>query len=228
MWHTSQGDRTLQGSEAVLVCNAIDTMIDALMLHAEVDADEDFEEAGNPECESGIDVYDAFTASQRIGLLHEVAQHLLTETPQPVPLTAALEATVAAVFVEVRDQVAIETSLYGAQLELGDPPTWRQMVLDAVRCVCGDDASDSLPAANGTDPKQWDLLVDQLTDVILWDRDFEMADTFMDIDPGVSQHRRQLLGIGDDYFTSVAPDPRPEEVFELVIETRHIVRAKPR
>ena len=233
MWHTSRGDRTLHGSEALLVSNAIDTMVDSLLLHLDIDADEDFDEASQGECESGIGVYDAFTAPQRIGLLHEVAQHLLRDTPQVVALSAALEATIAAIFIEVRDQVAIEISLYGEQLDDCDYPTWRQMVLEAYQSICVSDEVDEFQHVSLSDHgccemPFWESLIEQLTDAILWDRDFEMADTFMDIDPGISHHRRKLLGINDDYFTSVAPDPRPEEVFRLVSKTRDIVRAKPR
>jgi hypothetical protein len=36
------------------------------------------------------------------------------------------------------------------------------------------------------------------------------------------------LGISEDYFTSIAPDPRPDDVLHLVSRTRDIIRAKPR
>jgi hypothetical protein len=233
MWHTSRGDRTLRGSEAALVGNAIDTMIDTLMLHFDIDSDVDLDcqDLHDPNCDSGISVYDAFSPPQRIGLLHEVAQYLLRETDEALPLSAALEATIAAIFVEVRDQVAIEISLFGSRIDEGQT-NWRQLVLDAYQSVrlSEDDGSDEhrLPYPGCVDVEQWDGLVESLTDAVLWDRDFEMADTFLDIDPGVSQQRRQLLGINDEYFTTVAPDPRPRELEHLISATRDIVRAKPR
>jgi hypothetical protein len=67
-----------------------------------------------------------------------------------------------------------------------------------------------------------------LANAILWDRDFEMAGDFLDAEPKISQQRRRLLGISDDYFASIVPDPRGTEVFRLISETRSIVRAKPR
>jgi hypothetical protein len=85
-----------------------------------------------------------------------------------------------------------------------------------------------LPEATCREIRRWEGLVDSLADAILWDRDFEMAESFLDVDPGVSHHRRRLLGIDDDYFTTVAPDPRPGEVCELISKTRGIVRSKPR
>ena len=241
MWHTSRGDRTVRGQEAELVGAAIDTMIDALMDHI----DDEFDELSATGYESGIAVYDAFTPSQQIGLLYEVARHLLTDTKSTLALTAPLEATVAAIFVEARDQVAIEIDFHSCRPRSESEPTWREMVLAAYRSIfptaaddndpTGDAAiqdrsqnEEALPDKQCSDIHAWEELVDALTDAILWDRDYEMADSFMDVDPGVSHHRRRLLGINEDYFTSVAPDPRPDEVFGLVSMTRDIVRAKPR
>ena len=102
------------------------------------------------------------------------------------------------------------------------------MVLDAYEAVYHHDLDTELPLVSSTDITNWELLVDGLTDAILWDRDFEMADSFMDIDPGVSHRRQRLLGINKDYFTRIAPDPRPDEVFQIVSRAREIVRAKPR
>ena len=127
MWHTSRGDRTLGGKEAALLRNAIDTMVDTLLIHI----DDDLEDMGGS-CESGVAVYDALSPSQRIGLLHDVAKHLLTETETTLPLSAPVEATIAAIFVDIRDQVAIEIDFPSTASEIGeDEPTWRHMVLEA-------------------------------------------------------------------------------------------------
>jgi hypothetical protein len=243
MWHTSLGDRTLRGDEAALVGTAIDTMIEALMIHIDDSLDDSFEDALAADCQSGIAVYDSLSACQRVGVLHDVARHLLTETESTLPLSAATEATVAAVFVEIRDQVAIEIDLFPDVASKGNRPTWRARVLAAQATISHTsegghggvhDGSEQLaeemelPAETSTDMAWWEGLISGLCDAVLWDRDFEMAESFLDVDPGVSQQRRRLLGIDDDYFTRVGPDPRPSEVFELVSRTREIVRAKPR
>lgn len=235
MWHTSRGDRTLRGDEAALVRNAIDAMVDTLLIHI----DDDLEDIGGS-CESGVALYDALSPSQRIGLLHDVAKHLLTETESTLPLSAPVEATVAAIFVDIRDQIAIEIDFPSTQSKTSeDEPSWRQMVLQAFQSLrrlpdgeeeaedC-DPLDDDLPEASSRDMDPWEYLVESLVDSILWDRDFEMAESFLDVDPGVSRQRRRLLGIDEDYFTSVPPDPRPDEVFDLISRTRDIVRAKPR
>ena len=233
MWHTSRGDRTLDGHEAVLVCRAIEVMVGALLVHV----DDEFEDSA-PDCETGIAIYDVCTPSQRIGLLHEVAKYLLTRTDEPLVLSALNDATVAAIFMEIRDQIAIEIEFAASHAENGQP-SWRQMVLAAHRSLYpessggerGERVYESMFRqfdASTEDLRHWEALVDDLADSILWDRDFEMAEGFLDIDPGVSRQRRRLLGIDDEYFTSVAPDPRPEQAYQLASRTREIVRARPR
>jgi hypothetical protein len=278
MWHTSRGNRTLRGAEATLISAAIDVLMDELLMSF----DDRWEEDPSWECQSGVLLFDSLTAPQRIGLLRDVARHLLTETPETLRLTAESEATVAAIFTEIRDQVAIEIDLFpNAQWGPGRLPlisfdeevsedasaqSWRQLVLaaaDQVRAwesvedwsdgvveqpclpaelgswdddripeVEFEDDADELrwefPHASCPDIDQWEQLVDYLADFILWDRDYEMAGSFLDADPRVSEHRRRLMGIDDEYFTRVSPDPRPREIPRLISETRSIVRRKPR
>jgi hypothetical protein len=232
MWHTSRGDRTLRGDEAALVRRAIGNMIDSLLMHV----DEEWDEAAIG-LETGIAIYDTCSFSQRVGLLHEVAKYLLTDTDSAVELSAPLEATIAAIFVDIRDQVAIEIEFLPQLLESDDQPTWRRMVLDAyLATLAPDDVNhpawreivEQLPEENGRDIREWEYLIDSLTDAILWDRDFEMADQFLDAEPGMSADHRRLLGISDDYFTRIAPDPRVRDVLRVVSQTRDIVRGKPR
>jgi hypothetical protein len=238
MWHTSRGDRTLSGAEAKLVAQAVDTMVDALLMHV----DDDLETDGHGVCQSGIAVFDALSPSQRIALLYDVTRHLLTATEATLSLSATSEAAVAAIFIEIRDQVAIEIDLFPDGLldeSLSDPQTrstWRRRVLAAAAQVMRSSQEEIGPAADELelpDPhcrelSVWEDLVDSLAEAVLWDRDFEMAETFLDVDPGISRQRRRLLGIEEDYFTQVAPDPRPAEVLRLASMTREIVRVKPR
>ena len=234
MWHTSRGDRTLSGCEAQVVAKAVETMLDALLMHVDID----LEAEGARVCQSGIAVFDALTPLQRIGLLYDVTRHLLTETDSTLTLSATTEAAVAAIFIEIRDQVAIEIDLFPDGLpeqsgwEQQQNLSWRQLVLAACRDIGGNDvepdAEFEFPQPHCHDMSQWEDLVDWLAEAVLWDRDFEMADTFLDVDPGISRQRRRLLGIEDDYFTQVAPDPRPEEAIQLASMTREIVKARPR
>jgi len=228
MWHTSRGDRTLQGDEATLVREAIDTMVDVLSLHIDDDP------AGGVICESGIAVFDQLTPSQRIALLHNAATHLLTDMGDAPRLSAPLEATVAAIFKDVRDHVAIEVGFPQSteHARWVERPGWRHLVASAFHSVTiseGDfESLEELPLEASSDLQQWERVIDYLADAVLWDRDFEFSGTFLDMDPEILRERRQILGIDEDYFTQIAPDPRPAEVAELVSATRKIVRQKPR
>ncbi|MDB4654591.1 hypothetical protein OAE40_02305 [Rubripirellula sp.] len=228
MWHTSRGDRTLQGDEATLVREAIDTMVDVLSLHIDDDP------GGGVICESGIAVFDQLAPSQRIALLHDAATHLLTDIGDAPRLSAPLEATVAAIFKDVRDHVAIEVSFPQSteHARWVERPGWRHLVASAFHSVTiseGDfEYLEELPLEASSDLHQWERVIDYLADAVLWDRDFEFSGTFLDMDPEILRERRRILGIDDDYFTQIAPDPRPAEVAELVSATRQIVRQKPR
>ena len=46
---------------------------------------------------------------------------------------------------------------------------------------------------------------------MLWDADYEMQ-SMLDTSPDVSERVKQDLGINDDYFTAVPPDPPDEQV----------------
>ena len=228
MWHTSRGDRILQGDEATLVREAIDTMVDVLSLHVDDDP------AGGVICESGILLFDQLTPSQRIALLHDVATHLLTDRGEAPRLSASLEATVAAIFMDIRDHVAIEVDFPQSteHARWVERPGWRHLVASAFHSVALSEGDfqylQELPLEASGDMQQWERVIDYLADAVLWDRDFEFSETFLDIDPEISRERRQMLGIDEDYFTQIAPDPSPAEIPELVSATRRIVRQKPR
>ncbi len=242
MWHTSRGDRTLRGAESELIGAAIDSMVDELLLHLDDCFEDDLPFRGH----YGLVAYDSLTISQRVGLLHDVARHLLTDTPSVFPLSASAEAAVAALFIEVQDSVTIEIDLsVDADADsLEQLQQWRRLVMRAAQATLVDCSSfdsnsfdhrnaDSLsqieiPRPSCSDKSLWSDLIDLLAEAILWDRDFELADSFLDADPGESSQRRRLLGIEADYFTRVAPDPRPEELEGLVFRTRDIARAKPK
>jgi hypothetical protein len=71
----------------------------------------------------------------------------------------------------------------------------------------------------------WEDWIDQLSMAILWDRDFEYAETFLDADPDAARARRRAMGIDDDYFVSPPPDPTPSQVETLLARTRNLVRS---
>ncbi len=245
MWPTSNGNRTLDGAEAVLIAAALQTMLDSLEELLPEDEEDDLGEV-TAELQSGIAVFDHLTVPQRIAMLHYVAKHLLTSSAVHSPNTNAVEdATIAAIFAEVRDQVMIEVDVTRGEIQhRGWEPSqispdaslapeldwqyathWRQLTLEAFLQVCerdGDLEEFDLPEPWSTDFEDWDNLIDQLVSSILWDLDFELASGFMDEAPELAQRRRKLLGIDDEYFVEPPLDPKPGEARVLMAQAKAI------
>ncbi len=77
--------------------------------------------------------------------------------------------------------------------------------------------------------KKWDYSkkrksVGRLEGQILWDYDWEMEEQ-LDAAPDVSQRLKQEMGINDDYFIAVPPDPTDEEAERLLLELRELMAA---
>jgi hypothetical protein len=50
----------------------------------------------------------------------------------------------------------------------------------------------------------------------------EMGDDFMDVDPRVGQARMARMGIADEYYTAIAPDPTEEELVAIRQQLRRL------
>ena len=55
-------------------------------------------------------------------------------------------------------------------------------------------------------------LIDSLAGEILWDEDWRQAEIQMDVSPEQGQAMKKLLGIDEDYYVAVSPDPSEEEL----------------
>ena len=192
MWRTELGERILEGPEAALFRDAFANLIDPSNLCE----DRDYQ--------VGVDVFDQLTYGQKLAMLAHVANALLRRDVPAPELTALSEGTVAAVFHHLKIMVQIEIELS----EMG--PIWRPKVLDACRLT----EQEDLPAPDCGDMDEWDLLVEALMDCILWDRDYD-EEWLSDLHPGTAQAVGDLAGIPEDYFTDIAPDPRPPQIPQI-------------
>ena len=77
-----------------------------------------------------------------------------------------------------------------------------------------DDGPWSPPEIPSGDVEEWEfLVVECLANRILWgDGDHEAGPVLMDADPAASRHCRDELGIAEDYYTAIAPDPTDEQL----------------
>ena len=56
------------------------------------------------------------------------------------------------------------------------------------------------------------MLVDSLATSVLWDEDWRDNENLLDVDPKAGRALKVLLGIDEDYYVAVPPDPTDVEV----------------
>lgn len=241
MWPTSTGTRTLEGSEAALVAAAIVVMLDAFDEHLGEDDDDEFAEP-TADMQLGIAVFDSLSIPQRVAMLHHVSKHLLSDAhPEGEETSAIDDATIAAIFSEIQDQVAIEIGLDPEDFVCDQQSDsdlivkmtyWRSLVLSACQqTISIDDDMENLGIptdALADSLEKWECAIDLLASAILWDRDFELADGFMDEDPSSARQRRRLMGIHDNYFVQPPLDPTASQTRLLLAQAKSLASRRPR
>lgn len=197
MWKTPQGNRCLVQAEAALFKAATLALVERVK-----------EEEHLQTCSYGVQVFDQLTWSQRLATLEFAATHLLSSTSPTPPLNAVNEATIAAIFSHVSFEIDLEID------DMSPAFRWRQLTLTAgCEYFQIDEAPKSLELEytlpQGVEDERrelWHALVDSLADQILWDRDFELIETFIDEPPERATMMRQIMGIDDNYFSTAADD----------------------
>lgn len=203
MWRTSCGDRTLQGAEAKLFAEALLNLLDQ----------ED--ELQFEDCDLGIECFDGLTYGQKISVLHTIANGLLRENVPAVPLTAVVEAAIAAVFEHLRISV---------DMEVDEPeawPDWRKMIVAAR----GETGGEEIPNPTCDDVGEWEMEIQGLADVILWDADYGDGELYLDKPPEESEVLRAMTGIPQEYFLAIADDLNDEQIEAKVSELRKVCQS---
>ena len=208
-WHTSLGDRVLSGAEADLFREALTTCVD--WIEGDVDQDEAFHEFGIP-------VFDSVTTRGKLALLADVGYALLMETEQCPGLTAITDSTVGAIFVALDESLEHEID---NEFDLEDRTFWRRSILAA---IAESDFDLETPDADSCDWDEWEFLIDVLRDRILRDRDFVLEPIFGDADPLTGEDVKLNMGIDEEYFQAVAPDPSDQEL-ELIRRRLRLLRS---
>ena len=193
MWWTPDGERILQGAEARLFREALGMIVDMVRDDAE------------GLWQFGAPPFDKLQPNQKLAVLAQVGTALLCKD-QPMPrLTAALEAAVGAVYEAVRILVEMEID---QTPEWRESPSWRELVLAA----CRERGIEDLLDPESEDLDEWEVLVSCLADGVLWDEDWRDSESLMDADPKAGRAVKELLGIDEDYYVAVPPDPTDEEM----------------
>jgi hypothetical protein len=193
MWRTPSGDRVLTAGEWALARAGLARVWDTIEAARRT--------PGGPG-PTGVRVLDGLQHGQQVGLLVLVGRAMSDPGMPAPPLTAVTAGALAAVFAILRAGPDLE--LAAAGLPGFDPTGVRRLVLGAV----GDahDRDDPLPALTDPDPREWDLLLEEVEGHLFWDADWEMADEFLDLAPEAARELFDLHGIAEDYFTAIPDD----------------------
>lgn len=205
MWWTPDGERILKGAEARLLREGLAVLVDMVR--------EDYE--GHQEF--GAPPFDKLQPNQKLAVLAEVGSALLHED-RPMPrLTAVREAAVGAVYEAIVIWVEMEIDQAGEGLA---SPTWRELILAA----CRERGIEELLDPASEEIGKWELLVSCLSDAVLWDEDWRDNESLLDADPKASRAVKKLLGIDEDYYVAVPPDPTEEEMEGIWAMLRELTR----
>lgn len=214
MWNTSEGPRILQGAEALPVREAIGWMVD--LIHEEASG-------YGFQVHTSVELYDNLTWTQRLALLDEVTSALLLPSFEIANPGAAHDAAVGAIFNTVMDQI-------GAEVDLSEQCFWRKSVHRAYRSCFGTerDGDDVLPSRLGdTRLDRWEFVVELLCDRVLHDHDYEMANTFLDLDPEKAAVLRELLGIQHSYYARAGEEISDAAAASAIQRIRHLAAGRP-
>ncbi|VTS01902.1 Uncharacterized protein OS=Singulisphaera acidiphila (strain ATCC BAA-1392 / DSM 18658 / VKM B-2454 / MOB10) GN=Sinac_1675 PE=4 SV=1 [Gemmata massiliana] len=191
MWRMHDGDRVLTEAEWEVFATGLD------LLRSQIETDVS---AQSDDTDTGIAAFDRLTGEQKLALLAEVA-HAVRDPAAPIPRhTAANEGAIMAVLDSFRDML---------QSEVEENEAGRA---DLRRCLLGTFANEEthpekLPRATSEDWEAWELLFEGVADRLLWDRDFELGDHFLDLPPNDAREKLRLAGIDSDYYLSAPPEP---------------------
>ena len=202
MWHTNNGDRTLEGAEAGLfACTLWDFLCELEVEDGDFDA--------------GLKAFDRLTYGQKLSVLSAVANGLLKPEEPIRKLTAAVESAIAAVFEYLKILVILEID------EPEIPSSWRNMIL-AARTESG---AEDLPSEDCDGHQEWLIQVEELSYLILWDYDFEDEDLYIDKPPEEASRLKEFMRIKDDYFLEIPDDLRPQKIETTLSELKALCRS---
>lgn len=212
MWETSRGVRTLKGAEAFLLRELIHYLLDQILVGIEID---------DPH-RTDVPIFDALQPTQQLVMLHEISQGLFNPAVAPVTLSAINEATIYAVFCELRSLIEIEIDFQ--RQDQTDDRTIRAAAIEAWQQHQHWEQDDPIvPTCGSTDIDQWNWFVELVADQILWDRDFDLDHLVADIHPHRANLLKQHLGIQRDYYCTVAPDVADVDVDSISERIRQLV-----
>jgi hypothetical protein len=210
MWRTQHGKRALKTAEWALFREGMGLLWDSIEMCYTFPED----------LRTGVEVFDRLQPNQKLAMLFRVGK-ALRDRSEPAPdLTAITEGTVAAVFGHLHNELSMEIDfeddIRREEPESADQATQLRRLIIATCREWKDYRRYKFPAESSKDAEQWDYLLEDLANRILWeDGDYAMAAEFIDKEPEEFRAKMAMMGIDPDYFVDIAPDPTDEQL-ELI------------
>lgn len=200
MWRTPEGNRTLSGVEAEVFLEGLRS------LAAELRDQRD-------DHESDVPAFDALSFGQRVSTLQDVANGLLLSDVPIAVHTAANEAAIYAIYRQLHRMVVDELMVSDeGEEECLDVRGMLSRVASTMRL-------EGTPPSGCPDEAEWDALIETLSDRVLWDRDFEDGDLFLDSSQDTARSR--LGGESEvlvPYFSAIPHDPPDVRVERILAD----------
>jgi hypothetical protein len=205
MWRMEDGDRVFTPEEWAAFRIGLEYLVDSIV--------DDEKDPGL--AETGLRAFDSLTSEQKLALLADVAAALTNPAVPPPDHTAANEGAIAAVFEFM--SVALEIELGAEQLRT----ELREALLTAARQ--SNDRSERLPNVTDGTHDRWMEIIELLEERVLWDRDYEMGDHFLDLPQDEARKLLLVLGIDPDYYLNSPREPNAKELIAVKQTLAHLL-----
>lgn len=215
-WRTQIGDRVLQGSEAALYINAMQSAVEYLdMLHEIED---------EPDIKTGDRMFDGASFHQKVVLLHTCLCALLKPDIAAPELTSVLEAAAYFPFAFLQNEIAAEIEADEAGFSEGEnfqyayrslvwsifdefiQPRWQSAVEEF-----GEDEEESAFHQHSTNLSLWESIIDAMADRIFWDRDWHMSSLKPELLDSIPEFLSQATGLEESYLINRLPNVTAEQ-----------------
>jgi hypothetical protein len=203
-WDTQLGLRVLQGAEAELYLMALQHTVAYLWDIVELDDDLNIR--------TGDRIFDSASVEQKIILLHQCLSALLKpEIPAP-SLTNVMEAAafLPFAFLQMRIEEEIEDELVLPGQEEDDELTcfyrrltwnaYNTLFLSSQQNVNDENDEPFYLDWHSTSVNDWEDAIDQLADLIFYDRDWQMTSLHPQLLDGLEKDFSEQTGIFEDYI----------------------------
>jgi hypothetical protein len=165
-------------------------------------------------------------------MLDRVLEALLDKSVQPPQRTALLDATIAAIYAQLRESLdaEIDNQRIAEEDNEGPDDNDTELRIKVHEALMEHDPNWNWPHPECAVMETWHLATESLQDRILADEDYQMDGLTMDLPPAEAEALKQTMGIHGDYFIDVPPDAtdrQAREAWANIVERVSGIRPDP-